>query len=208
MWLSTSLTWMTMPPCLTGRNTGDQRNMMTSRVDNIENLNVRVSIVEDIQPGTKFAKVNFFACFFFVSCLFKQSRVSHPLGYRELQSWSTKLIAIFHNFQAVLKPRVNIQCFEPIGIGLKFLKLSWYADWLIYWRKPWNFTKRHAEFCWPWLYKSWEWLGQMGAVNFVISGNLSNKLQPSRLDDQTDSFNFVSRNFDKPVGNIINIPCS
>ena len=48
----------------------------------------------------------------------------------------------------------------------------------------------------------------MGAVNFVISGNLSNKLQPSRLDDQTDSFNFVSRNFDKPVGNIINIPCS
>ena len=36
---------------------------MTSKVDNIGNLNVRVSIVEDIQPGTKFAKV-IFACFF------------------------------------------------------------------------------------------------------------------------------------------------
>ena len=139
MWLSTSLTWMTMPPCLTGRNTGDQRNMMTSRVDNIENLNVRVSIVEDIQPGTKFAKVNFFACFFFVSCLFKQSRVSHPLGYRELQSWSTKLIAIFHNFKAALNS------------SQKFLKLSWMAEllnvWLIYWREPRNCTKRHDEFC-------------------------------------------------------------
>ena len=36
-------------------------------------------------------------------------------------------------------------------------------------------------------------LEQMGAVNFVISSNLSNKLQMSRLDDQTDSFNFVSQ---------------
>ena len=36
-------------------------------------------------------------------------------------------------------------------------------------------------------------LEQMGAVNFMISSNLSNKLQMSRLDDQTDSFNFVSQ---------------
>lgn len=42
----------------------------------------------------------------------------------------------------------------------------------------------------------------MGAMNFVISNNLSNKLQMSRLDDQTDSFKFVSQKlyFDITIG--------
>ena len=42
----------------------------------------------------------------------------------------------------------------------------------------------------------------MGGMNFMISNNLSNKLQMSRLDDQTDSFKFVSQKllFDNPMG--------
>lgn len=54
---------------------------------NIVNFVARVSIVEDIQPGTKFAKVIF--CLFSVSCLFKQS-TDTPQGQSPLVCGETQ----------------------------------------------------------------------------------------------------------------------